>query len=72
MSAQIEKERKTYYDQLEAQQRSTLNLTPWLIWFMDCLARAFNSAESTLEAVLYKARLCEKANRLRSQTDSAG
>jgi len=31
---------------------------------MDCLARAFNNAESTLEAVLYKTRLWEKANRL--------
>ena len=64
MSAQIESERKAYYDRLEAQQRGDLDLTPWLSWFLDCLAHAFDRAEKTLEAVLYKASLWEKANRL--------
>lgn len=63
MSAQIESERKDYYDQLEAQQRNGLDITPWLSWFLDCLGRAFDRAEETLEAVLYKAKLWDKANR---------
>lgn len=63
MSAQIEAERKNYYDRLEAQQRNGLDITPWLSWFLDCLGRAFDRAEETLEAVLYKAKLWDKANR---------
>ena len=63
MSAQIEAERKDYYDRLEAQQRNGLDITPWLRWFLDCLGRAFDRAEATLEAVLYKAKLWDKANR---------
>ena len=62
MSAQIETERKDYYDQLEAQQRGGLDITPWLNWFLNCLGRAFDRAEETLEAVLYKAKLWDKAN----------
>ncbi|WP_374764485.1 Fic family protein [Yunchengibacter salinarum] len=63
MTAQIEDERKDYYDRLEAQQRNGLDITPWLIWFLDCLGRAFDRAEETLEAVLYKAKLWDKAKR---------
>lgn len=60
MSAQIETERKAYYDQLEAQQRNGLDITKWLDWFLDCLGRAFDRAEATLETVLYKANLWQK------------
>ena len=37
MSAQIETERKDYYDQLEAQQRGGLDITPWLNWFLNTI-----------------------------------
>ena len=63
LSSQIESERKDYYDQLEKQQRGTLEITGWLKWFLDCLGRAIASAEDTLSAVLFKARLWEKINR---------
>ncbi len=63
MSSQIEAERRAYYEQLEAQQRNGLNITPWLRWFLGCLGRAFDTAEGVLEAVLYKARIWDKANR---------
>ena len=62
MSSQIEAERKAYYEHLEQQQRGDLDITPWLRWFLECLDRAIGSAEDTLAAVLYKARLWEKAN----------
>lgn len=55
MSAQIEAERKDYYLQLERQQRSGLDITAWLNWFLGCLDRAIDGAEDTLSAVLYKA-----------------
>ena len=34
-NAQIQRERKQYYDQLEATQRGTLDVTPWLGWLVD-------------------------------------
>lgn len=62
MSAQIERERKQYYSQLERQQRGELDITPWLEWFLGCLDRAIASATDLLGAVLYKARLWERMN----------
>jgi len=64
MSSQIEAERKAYYNRLEVQQKNDLDITKWLDWFLDCLGRAFDRAEDTLEAVIYKARLWDKANRM--------
>jgi Fic family protein len=60
MSAQIRQERKAYYDILEKTQKGDLEITPWLEWFLDCLGRAFDRAETTLAAVLKKARFWEK------------
>jgi Fic family protein len=56
MSAQINAERKAYYDILEATQKGGLDITDWLDWFLGCLDRAFGGAESMLSAVLEKAR----------------
>lgn len=62
LSAQIERERKAYYDHLERQQRSDIDITDWLVWFLACLGRAIKSAESTLSHVLFKAALWNKIN----------
>ncbi|WP_420965331.1 Fic family protein [Bradyrhizobium sp. B120] len=60
MSAQIRKERKAYYDILERTQRGTLDITRWLVWFLDCLGRAFDGAETIIGNVLQKAAFWEK------------
>lgn len=60
MSAQIRQERKAYYDILETTQKGELEITRWLEWFLDCLGRAFDRAETTLAVVLKKARFWEK------------
>ena len=62
LSSQIEADRKDYYDQLENQQRSTLDITEWLNWFLDCLGRAISSSETTLGNVLFKAQLWDIIN----------
>jgi len=62
MSTQIELERKDYYLQLEKQQRWTLDLSQWLDWFLGCLGRAIDNAQSTLENVHYKTRFWEQVN----------
>jgi Fic family protein len=56
MSAQIRQERNAYYAILEATQKGDLDITAWLAWFLDCLDRAFDRAETVLASVLAKAR----------------
>ena len=56
MSAEIELERNDYYKILERTQKSGLDVTPWMQWFLDCLDRAFLGAETTLASVLRQAR----------------
>jgi Fic family protein len=60
MSAQIRQERSAYYDILETTQKGGLDITPWLAWFLGCLDRAFDGADTTLAAVLGKARFWER------------
>jgi Fic family protein len=59
MSAQIQEERAAYYDILEETQKGTLDITPWMEWFLGCLGRAVDGAQTTLGAVLAKARFWE-------------
>jgi Fic family protein len=56
MSAQIRQERGAYYEILEETQKGTLNVTGWMDWFLGCLERAMDGAETTLGAVLANAR----------------
>jgi Fic family protein len=56
LSAQIQRERKDYYDRLEATQKGDLDATDWLEWFLTCLFRAIQGAGETLAQVLAKAR----------------
>lgn len=62
MSAQIRVERKAYYDILEVTQKGNLDITDWLEWFLGCLGRAFEGAETLLAEVLKKARFWEIHN----------
>lgn len=60
MSAQIRLERQAYYDILEKTQKGTLDVTPWLAWFIACLHRAVDGADRTLASVLGKMRFWER------------
>lgn len=59
MSAQIRQERAAYYNVLETTQKGTLDITPWMEWFLGCLGRAIEGAQATLATVLAKARFWE-------------
>ncbi|MGD9473341.1 MAG: Fic family protein [Novosphingobium sp.] len=59
MSSQIRTERKAYYDMLESTQKGDLDITPWLMWFIGCLDRAFEGAETILANVMRKVRFWE-------------
>ncbi|NEN24118.1 Fic family protein [Cryomorpha ignava] len=56
MSAQIRKERKKYYEMLELSQKGELDITTWIVWFLNCLIKALKSTESVLNDVLIKAQ----------------
>lgn len=64
MSAQIRRQRDAYYDALERSQKGELDVTDWLVWFLDCLDRAILGADDMLGEVLRKANVWE---RLRDQ-----
>jgi Fic family protein len=59
MSAQIRLERNDYYSILERTQKGSMDVTPWMRWFLGCLDRAFDGAASALATVLSKARFWE-------------
>lgn len=60
MSAQIRQERADYYRILEQTQQGTMDVTPWIEWFLRCLTRAIDNAETSLSGVLAAARFWEK------------
>jgi Fic family protein len=59
MSAQIRIERNAYYDVLENTQKGSLDITEWLMWFLQCLDRAFSATGNTLAAVIKRAKFWE-------------
>src|SRR5712692_7203113 len=59
MSAQIREERAAYYDILEKTQKGTMDITRWMDWFLGCLGRAIEGAQTILGTVLSKARFWE-------------
>ena len=59
MSAAIRQRRKNYYDALEQTQKSGLDITDWLLWFLDCLDGAITRSEAILDGIFAKARFWE-------------
>ncbi len=60
MSAQIKLKRNEYYNLLEKTQRGDLDISDWLIWFLNCLGAALANSSQLVEKVLTKARFWEK------------
>jgi Fic family protein len=60
LSAQIQRERKAYYDILERTQKQSLDVTEWLAWFLATLHRAVDQAQHNLDAVLTKTRAWQR------------
>lgn len=56
MSASILARRQDYYRILEATQRGGLNITEWLVWFLQTLLHTFEQAIQRINRVLAKAR----------------
>ncbi|MCR9081722.1 MAG: Fic family protein [Cyclobacteriaceae bacterium] len=60
MSAQIRMERKQYYEMLEKTQKGNLDITDWLVWFLNCLINALKSTDTILTRVFFKAEFWQK------------
>jgi Fic family protein len=60
MSAQIRQQRAAYYDILERTQKGSVDISEWMEWFVDCLGRAVDGAQTMLAGVLSKARFWER------------
>ena len=56
MSASILDDRTGYYRILESSQKGTLDITPWLQWFLATLLESLEQALARIERVLSKAR----------------
>jgi len=56
LSAQIQRDRRAYYDILERTHKGAMDITDWLSWFLDALNRAVQAAHATLDAGLARAR----------------
>jgi Fic family protein len=56
LSAQIQRDRNSYYDLLESTQKGTTDVTAWLGWFLASMLKAVERAELILDDVLAKAR----------------
>jgi Fic family protein len=54
MSAKILEERSGYYDVLERTQAGTLDITEWLVWFLECLDRAIEQSNRISTSALEK------------------
>ncbi len=54
MSSQIRIERKQYYNILEKTQKGSLDITDWIVWFVECLERAIAASEETLSSIIKK------------------
>jgi len=56
MSSAILESRKSYYKVLEQTQKDDLEITSWLIWFLEALQKSFSESEATLDRTFRKAR----------------
>lgn len=62
LSAQIQRERKAYNDILERTQKAGLDVTEWLLWFLQMLGEAVERAYHALDAVLEKAHFWQRVS----------
>lgn len=54
MSAEINRNKKAYYEILERAQKGGLDVTEWILWFLDCLEKAITRALASVERTLDK------------------
>jgi len=59
MSAQLMKFKKGYYDILESTQKGSMDVSQWLVWYLERLTEALEATDETLSKILLKAKFWE-------------
>jgi len=54
VSAQIQAEKKGYYDILEQTQKGDLDVTDWVTWYLGCLARAVQKSIQEVDGAIQR------------------
>jgi len=54
MSSQIKEEKNQYYTILESTQKGSLDITEWLVWFLECLRSAIDSSTILVDKIMVK------------------
>ncbi len=52
LSSQISRDRESYYKTLENTQKGSLDITQWLVWFLEIFVRAIENSEKTIQQAL--------------------
>ena len=60
MSAEINRNKKVYYEILERTQKGDLDITEWILWFFNCLEKAITRTSAVVERTLEKAAYWDK------------
>lgn len=60
MSAEINRNKKVYYDILERTQKGDLDITEWILWFLGCMENAIQRSSATVECTLRKGLYWDK------------
>lgn len=60
MSAEINRNKKAYYEILERTQKGDLDITEWILWFFNCLEKAITRTSTVVERTLEKAAYWDK------------
>ena len=63
MSSQILEERKDYYEILQRTQAGSLDITPWLTWFLACLDRAIAQSDRITSSALEKEQFWQRLSK---------
>ena len=65
LSAAIEADKDEYWREIERAQRASLDITRWVLWFIECLDRALARAEETTALVRARSEIWARAERER-------
>ena len=60
MSAQIQANRSSYYETLELTQKEGMDITQWLLWFLNTLAQAMQKAIDSLDEIHSKTQFWQR------------
>ena len=60
MSAEINREKKSYYEVLERTQQGSLDITEWILWFFACLEKAIARALENIRNTLSRTTFWER------------